>query len=112
MSISGPRLAHTGLAGVAALAASALSPAKANAHDAPSGWSYPYECCSGKDCRHVKASQIRPGADGYLIRSSGEIVVYSDARVKHSPDGEFHWCSIGGRDDGRTICLFVPELMF
>ncbi|MCB1462707.1 MAG: hypothetical protein KDJ90_09870 [Nitratireductor sp.] len=96
----------------AALAAGGSPPTPAHAHDAPSGWPYPQECCSGQDCRPLKASQVRPGYDGYLIHSSGEIVVYSDSRVRKSPDGGYHWCSNGGRDDGRTICLFVPEELF
>ena len=99
---------------VSTLAALAFSPASlpARAHDAPSGWPYPFECCSGVDCRPIKASQVRAGYDGYLIRSSGEVVVYSDSRVRRSPDDAFHWCSNGGRDDGRTICLFVPQQLF
>ena len=64
------------------------------------------------NCRPIKANQVRAGYDGYLILSSGEVVVYSDSRVKHSPDGDYHWCSNGGRDNGRTICLFVPEQLF
>ncbi len=35
-----------------------------------------------------------------------------DARIKESPDGEFHWCSVGGSDAGATVCLFVPPRGF
>lgn len=86
---------------------------EADAHDAPQsfarpqGWSYPFSCCSGVDCRPVSASRIREGGDGYTV-PSGEIVPLGDPRLKDSPDGEFHWCSVAGADDGRTICLFVP----
>ncbi|MFB2553354.1 hypothetical protein [Ensifer soli] len=83
-----------------------LMPA-AFAHDAPAGWSYPLSCCSGYDCRPVRGASVKEGADGYTV-PSGEIVRYRDARVRDSPDGEFHWCTIGGKDDGRTICIFVP----
>ena len=112
MLFSAKTLARAGLALISATAACIVSPISANAHDAPSGWSYPFSCCSGTDCRQIKTGSVREIADGYLILSSGEVVVYSDSRVRQSPDGEYHWCSNGGRDDGRTICLFVPPKMF
>lgn len=87
---------------------------QAAAHDAlptaakPQGWSYPFSCCSGYDCREVSAQAISERPDGYVIKGTGEVVAYSDKRLKDSPDGEFHWCSVAGAEDGRTICLFVP----
>lgn len=96
----------------------------ARAHDAiptaarPQGWSYPFSCCSGYDCREVGES--RSGAkitvaeipEGYRISSTGEVIAYSDGRLKNSPDGEYHWCSVAGQDNTRTICLFVPPRGF
>jgi hypothetical protein len=84
----------------------------AYAHEAPAGWQYPYSCCSGFDCREVSSKVIGEGPEGYLIKGTGEIVSYSDARLKNSPDGEYHWCSVAGADDTRTICLFVPPHSF
>lgn len=95
-----------------AFAAGASLPAAA--HDAkptaakPRGWSYPFACCSGYDCREVSSKQISERPEGYVIRGTGEVVAYSDGRLKDSPDGEYHWCSVAGADDSRTICLFVP----
>jgi hypothetical protein len=89
-------------------------PGLAAAHDAkptaarPQGWSYPFACCSGYDCRAVSSKQISERPEGYVIKGTGEVVAYSDARLKNSPDGEYHWCSVAGADDSRTICLFVP----
>lgn len=80
----------------------------AGAHDAPKGWSYPFACCSGYDCRAVASKAISERPEGYVIQATGEIVRYNDKRVRNSPDGEFHWCSVAGANDGRTICLFVP----
>ncbi len=85
---------------------------RADAHDAPSGWSYPFACCSGYDCRPVSASRIDESPKGYVIANTGEVVGYSDTRVRQSPDGDFHWCSVAGADDGNTICLFVPPKLF
>jgi len=80
----------------------------AQSHDAPSGWSYPFACCSSIDCREVPDTDIVEGARGYEIRKTGELIIMTDARIKESPDGHFHWCSVAGADDSRTICLFVP----
>lgn len=100
----------------AAIAAAALFLAVpiAVAHDAkptasmPNGWSYPFSCCSGYDCREVTPQSISERPEGYVIRGTGEVVAYSDTRIRNSPDGEYHWCSVAGANDGRTICLFVP----
>ncbi|MDN2581605.1 hypothetical protein [Aquibium sp. ELW1220] len=96
------------------LASAALpsSGSRAIAHDAASGWSYPLACCSGFDCRQVSAARVAETPDGYVIASTGEVVGYADGRIRTSPDGEFHWCSVAGADDGDTICLFVPPKLF
>ncbi|ESY75524.1 hypothetical protein X740_31035 [Mesorhizobium sp. LNHC221B00] len=78
-------------------------------HDAPAGWSYPANCCSGIDCREVADAEVIEGARGYEIRKTGELIPMTDPKVKQSPDGRFHWCSVGGYADSRTICLFVPS---
>lgn len=86
----------------------ALSIFPSLAHDAPAGWKYPFSCCSGYDCREVSGKAISERPEGYVIQNTGEVLGYTDARLKNSPDGEFHWCSVAGSNDGRTICLFVP----
>ena len=98
-----PRPAVLAAAGVAALV-----DLPAPAHDAPTGWTYPLSCCSGFDCREVSAAVIGERPEGYVIGPTGEVVAFSDTRLRNSPDGEYHWCSVAGADDGRTICLFVP----
>jgi len=86
----------------------------AKAHDAlptaamPQGWSYPWSCCSGQDCREIDASRVKETRSGYQM-PTGEIIPYSgDKRLKDSPDGEYHWCSVAGAEDSHTICLFAP----
>jgi hypothetical protein len=98
-------------AAILCFAASAAS-LPARAHEAPKGWSYPFSCCSGYDCREVSSKAIGEGPKGYVIKGTGEVVSYSDARLKNSPDGEYHWCSFEGADNTRTICLFVPPHSF
>lgn len=80
----------------------------ATAHDAPTGWHYDLACCQNRDCRPISSSAVKEGPDGYLITIDNETVPYKDGRIKDSPDGLFHWCTVDGRDDGRTICLYVP----
>jgi len=61
------------------------------------------------DCKAVQSSAVRERPEGYVIQSTGEVVAYSDKRVRNSPDGEYHWCAHqAGLDAGHTICLFVP----
>ncbi|MFU0505203.1 hypothetical protein [Pseudaminobacter sp. NGMCC 1.201702] len=93
-----------------ALALAGSPPARA--HQAPSGWAYPLNCCSNQDCREVAHKAISERPEGYVIIGTGEVLSYKDGRVKDSPDGEYHWCSADGADDGRTICLFVPPRSF
>lgn len=110
------RLSITGLLkpGIAAAILATGMSGLALAHDAkptaarPQGWSYPFSCCSGYDCREVSSKAISERPEGYVIKGTGEVVAYSDGRLKDSPDGEYHWCSVAGADDSRTICLFVP----
>lgn len=72
-------------------------------HQAPTGWAYPAQCCSDRDCRMLPEGMIRVRASGYVV-PSGETIGFGDARVKPSPDGRFHWCF----DGRRTLCLFAP----
>lgn len=83
----------------------------------PEGWSYPYSCCSGYDCRPVGYKKPLPKGDGvfitedkrgYIISTTNEVIPVTDGRVKESPDGTYHWCSVAGEVTGRTICLYVP----
>ncbi|MDQ6437249.1 hypothetical protein RB623_24625 [Mesorhizobium sp. LHD-90] len=115
-----PRSAHAralaafAVIGVVSCSGVFFGGAPAVAHDAtptaakPNGWAYPFSCCSGYDCREVPQTSISERPEGYVIGSTGEVLGYRDARLKDSPDGEYHWCSVAGADDSRTICLFVP----
>jgi len=91
---------------------------EARAHDAiptaamPQGWTYPFSCCSGYDCREIDQSRVKETRSGYQM-PTGEVIPYSgDVRLKDSPDGQMHWCTVAGADDSRTICLFAPPKSF
>lgn len=83
-------------------------------HDAPAtiaqpqGWQYPYNCCGNFDCRPLSQTAVKEKPGGYEIQSNGEVLGYTDPRLRDSPDGEWHRCSTGGAEAGKTICLFVP----
>jgi hypothetical protein len=95
------------------LAASTFAASSADAHQAPTGWTYPWACCSNMDCQEVGPKAISEKPQGYVVQSTGEVVAYGDKRVKDSPDGEYHWCAHqAGIDAGHTICLFVPPKGF
>jgi hypothetical protein len=114
MFCSGNSLFTLSRAAVSFLALTIAGISPVFAHDAlptaakPQGWTYPFSCCSGFDCREVSAQAISERPEGYQISYSGEVVAYTDKRIKNSPDGEYHWCSVRGANDGKTICLFVP----
>lgn len=93
------------------LSAFLFSASTAMAHDAPTGWSYPFSCCSNQDCREVPDASIRETPAGYLA-SNGETIPYTDKRIKHSPDGHFHLCTVAGEEKGRALCLFIPPRSF
>lgn len=90
----------------------------ANAHDAPLGWAYGWECCNTTDCRQVSGSAsksyvtITEVTGGYRVNRPGttpEFIPWDSPKVKSSKDGEYHWCSSGGSDTTNTICLYVPN---
>jgi hypothetical protein len=41
------------------------------AHDAPSGWTYPWACCSNMDCQQISKpgdAGVKETSDGYVIK--------------------------------------------
>lgn len=77
----------------------------------PTGWNYPWSCCSGNDCKRVPAASVHETPGGYVVNGSKDDapIGYQDKRVKDSPDGDYHWCAHqAGLDKDKTICLFRP----
>lgn len=91
------------------LPALALLTMHAFAHDAPSGWTYPQSCCSGRDCYPLSGIGLDTGTDGYHIKATGEVIPFTSRRIKPSGDGAYHRCSWGGDVNASTICLFIPS---
>jgi hypothetical protein len=102
--------------GVMALTLAYCSTPDADAHDAPTGWKYPWACCSSMDCQRVQSGDVtEPSSEKpyFTITATGETIMPKDVRIKQSPDGDYHWCAHqAGLDAGHTICLFVPPKGF
>jgi len=62
-------------------------------------------CCGDNDCSLVPASDMKPTAAGWLIKSLGETIPYSEAQ--QSEDGSFWRCK---RYDGSRRCFFAPGM--
>lgn len=80
-------------------------------HGAAAHSFYDTECCAGIDCQPVPEGEITATKEGWLVRTTGEIIKYNTWPVKHSPDGRFHRCAGLGNfgPKGRTQCLYVPD---
>ena len=87
------------------------------AHQAMSGWSYPYSCCSDRDCAEIAPAAVREGAGGYQvtvqpgshpmwpsIRADPLVLAIPYRESKPSPDGRFHLCIDGS---GKLLCFFA-----
>lgn len=51
---------------------------------------YEPECCDERDCEPLAPEHVEIRQDGYLIRLTGEVIPFKDARV--SADNDYHWC--------------------
>jgi hypothetical protein len=90
-----------------ALAGSLWVPAAA--HQAPAGWQYDPSCCAGVDCYQAPPSDVKETKYGYQL-STGELIPYSDHRIKRSRDEYFHECKPGGDNRSQhSFCLYVPD---
>lgn len=97
-------------------ALAALMGGTAMAHDAiptatqPLGWTYDYSCCSTMDCSEVKDSAVKVTKEGYQIAATGEVIPWTDKRIKRSKDEYYHRCTPGGKVDAPlSLCLYVPD---
>lgn len=91
---------------------------RARAHEAPSGWAYPYECCSNQDCASVPADAVKerrggwhvtvvPGTHPQVPAGAPAVMVFVPVHeARPSPDGEWHICL--HPTDKRTLCFFAP----
>lgn len=79
----------------------------APAHEAMSGWKYDWQCCSDRDCHEAADNEVVAVKGGFFVPSTMEYIPYTDKRVKVSGDGGTHRCTVGGKIDGQTLCIYV-----
>lgn len=91
----------------------------AHAHDAlptasqPLGWTYGWDCCSSTDCSQSSSDDISETPAGYVVKRTGEVIGYSDKRLRRSKDEFFHRCAPKGDFDApKSLCLYVPDRGF
>lgn len=91
-----------------------LMASEAGAHEAPSLWMYPANCCSGRDCSRVPMAQVSDGPEGYRVvlkpgdhnmAPNGGTYLIPYPLAKASGDHEFHICIL---PSGTVICFFYP----
>lgn len=74
---------------------------------------YDYSCCSDRDCKPVPTEAIRVTPKGYVYVPSGEVIGYSDRRIRATPPEDtqqrYHVCTTGGMPLGKVLCLYVPQ---
>jgi hypothetical protein len=101
------------------VAAGLLFPHEALSHNAPAGWAYDSDCCSGVDCYEIDDSEIEITAQGYEIKATREVVPFVGSGGKaldggiitrrRSKDEHYHRCSRQyGSRSAASICLYVP----
>jgi hypothetical protein len=91
-----------------------LDPARA--HTAMSGWTYPIQCCSDRDCAVIDGRTVKETPAGYVVtvqpgahpmwgfeRTQPLVVTFTYREAKPSPDGKWHLC-IG--PSGNPLCFF------
>src|SRR5262245_17379500 len=97
----------------AAAATSLLAPLTVHAHQAPSGWSYPVQCCSVIDCAEIPTSAVKETRGGYRVTlKPGDHVmvdapfetVVPYAKAKAAPDGAYHICL---SPTLKVLCFFA-----
>lgn len=85
-----------------------LASTSASGHEAPSGWQYPSDCCSSRDCRPRACDALEQQRDGGVLDVElGQ--TYTKAQVRPSQDGQCHVCTGAGAPDGRPICAFLVQ---
>lgn len=96
----------------------AAGASETRAHRAPSGWDYPFECCSEADCARIDAAAVRETPSGFVVtiapgrhpmwpteRRQPAVLDIPYGKARLSPDGFFHLCM---NDAGELLCFYSP----
>lgn len=94
---------------------------EAEAHQAPTGWTFDGWCCSGNsvtgDCQQVPSENITPIPGGVQLTlrpgdhprvTAPQTYQMEQSKVRHSPDGRTYACLY---PDQKTLrCLYLPPM--
>lgn len=85
----------------------ALSASYAYAHKAPSGMSYPPECCSNRDCAPITSMKLLPDGSREVVNGNGHTATFPPGfHIRYPSDGKTHACI--HPTAGTPLCLFLP----
>lgn len=100
------------------LFAFAIASSSLSAHEAASGWDYPFECCYSADCAQIDPDAVREHGAGFTVtiapgrhpmwpveRRAPLILDVPHRKARLSPDGLWHLCI---DDSGELLCFFSP----
>lgn len=73
------------------------------AHEAPSGWQYPQECCSGYDCDETSIAFRNRDGSLTVRTKNGTATFPKGFPFRQSPDGKIHACFT----PSQLRCLFL-----
>lgn len=106
------------LAAIAMAIALSAGTMDARAHQAPSRWDYPFECCSEADCARIDVGEVRETPSGFVVtimpgrhpmwpteRRQPAVLEIPYPKARLSPDGFFHLCMNDARE---LLCFFSP----
>jgi hypothetical protein len=112
---------------MAAMGLALAAPQPSQAHMAPTGWRYGWDCCSAKDCVQVHPYNVVEGPAGVTVRLQPYehpmllwpvtvTIPYGSKQLRYeSQDGFFHVCHNrqytrpdGSRFEGDVICVYLP----
>jgi|SRR5215469_2404652 len=81
------------------------------AHEAPSGWSYPSDCCGGSECHKTPCAMIIDHPDGSVSWTG---ILFNREMVKVSRDASCHVCVTHDSAAGASRiphCIFLSPTM-
>jgi hypothetical protein len=69
---------------------------------------YDWDCCSDRDCQPVAEGMVAEESGGYRVLLTNQFIDRNSPKVRMSPDGRWHVCTLGGNLGGSVLCLYVP----
>lgn len=76
----------------------------ARAHQAPSGWTYPRECCADYDCGPITKMELQADGGLRVTTKHGTADFPAGHPRRESPDAVGHACFT----PTQLYCLFLP----